>query len=213
MIKNAFILSMLVVTMIKDCRLLPIYLNIPLHIIVCSVAFISDILLYKYFGSLPDFKKSILTYTVRMMAFTSCISVLWFNIAAVTLEFSGYFNEWIWEYPNLFCSLSRAETMSEVIMTAVIMVQLCKACIVFNSLSFLNMDHEKVFRFMACTALAIFIIQNSLEVFFIRTLCPATKMKKTFKSPWYQSTSRSCKRSSTYFLHIFLNNFSVYIIA
>ena len=198
---------MLVVTMIKDCRLLPIYLNIPLHIIVCSVAFISDILLYKYFGSLPDFKKSILTYTVRMMAFTSCISVLWFNIAAVTLEFSGYFNEWIWEYPNLFCSLSRAETMSEVIMTAVIMVQLCKACIVFNSLSFLNMDHEKVFRFMACTALAIFIIQNSLEVFFIGTLCPATKMKKLSKVHGIKVPAEAVKEAPPIFYIYFLITF------
>ena len=176
MVKNAFILIMVTLTIVKDSNMLPGYLNVILHIVVGFIALASDVLVFKFYGSLPDFKKSVLTYTVRLLVVASGIAVVWYNLAAIILEFSFFISPWVAEYPNTCCTLLRVETVSEVMLVAIIMIQLCKACIVFNSLFFLSMDHERVFKFILVIVLVIFMTHNSLALFFAGTLCPLPKL-------------------------------------
>ena len=178
MLKKAFISIMVTLAIIKDCNILPKYLNIFLHFLVGTVAFASDVLVYKFYGHLPDFKKSVLTYTVRLMVVASGIAVVWYNLAAIILQFSSYLSKWVAEYPNMFCTLLRAETVCEVIIVATIMIQLCKACIVFNSMYFLSMDHERVFKVILILVLIIFVTHNSLALILAGTLCPAPKLSR-----------------------------------
>ena len=181
MVKNAFILIMVTLTMVKESNMLPGYLNVILHIVVGFIALASDVLVFKFYGSLPDFKKSVLTYMVRLLVVASGIAVVWYNLAAIILEFSFYISPWVAEYPNTCCTLLRAETVCEVMLVAIIMIQLCKACIVFNSLFFLSMDHERVFKFSLVVVLVIFMTHNSLALFFAGTLCPLPKLSRILR--------------------------------
>ena len=164
--------------LLKDCSILPIYLNIPLHFMVCLLAILADLAVFLYYGSLPDSKKNVLTYIVRFMSLVSGITVLWYNLSAVTLQFSHLLSQWIIEYPNLTCSLLRSETLSELIVLNFALIQFFKTWIVFNSLSFVNMNHEKVFRFVLATAVSVFIIHNTSVAWYAATLCPKTKVER-----------------------------------
>ena len=179
--KKAFIVTMVTLTIIKDCNVMPKYVNIFLHILVGFTAFVSDVLVFKFYGTLPDYKKSVLTYSVRLLVVASGIAVVWYNLAAISLQCIYYISPLVAEYPNMCCTLLRAETVGEVIVVTTIMIQLCKACIVFNSLFFLSMDHEKVFKFMLVTSLVIFVTHNSLALIFAGTTCPAPKLSRILK--------------------------------
>ena len=171
----------LIITLIafaKDCNILPTYLNIFLHLLICFISVCSDIIVYCYYGSLPDCKKSLLTYIVRLMSVVSGVTVLWFNMSAIAVEFPAYTGQLLLAYPNLFCSLLRSETFSEVIIFSVALVQLCKAFIVSKTFFFLNMNHERVFKYILAGVVAIFVIQNGSALIFTKTLCTDTKIKR-----------------------------------
>ena len=139
--KKIITLIMTLIAIAKDCNILPTYLNIPLHLIICFLSLCSDIIVYCYYGSLPDCKKSLLTYIVRLMSVVSGVTVVWFNMSAIAVEFPAYTGQLLVAYPNTICSLLRSETFSEVIVLCIGLVQLCKAFIVSNSFYFLNMNH------------------------------------------------------------------------
>ncbi len=203
---------MVFLTIIKDSNILPGYVNVFLHTIVGIVALSSDVLVFKFYGSLPDFKTSVLTYTVRLLVVASGIAVVWYNLAAIILEFSYYISPWVAEYPNMFCTLLRAETVCEVQVVAVIMIQLCKACIVFNSLYFLSMNHERVFKFILVIVLVIFITHNSLALFFAGTLCPPPKLSRILRLNKIQVPEEMKKTAPPLFFIYFLSSFLATII-
>ena len=192
----------------KDSNILPIYFNIFLYIFVGLIAFVSDVLIFKFYDTLPDYKKSVLTYSVRLMVVASGIAVVWYNKAAIILQFSYYISP----YPNMCCTLLRAETVCEVLIVAIIMIQLCKACIVFNSLLFLSMDHERVFKFILVFVQMIFITHNSLALTFTGTLCPMPKLSRVLKHITIEVPEEKKKTAPPLFFVYFLVAFLATII-
>ena len=171
----------LIVTLIafaKDCNILPTYLNILLHMIICFVSMCSDIIVYCYYGSLPGCKKNLLTYIVRLMSVVSGVTVVWFNMSAIAVEFPAYTGQLLLAYPNIICSILRSETFSELIILSITLVQLCKAFIVSQTLYFLNMNHERVFKYILTGVIALFVTQNGSALIFTETLCTETKIKR-----------------------------------
>ncbi len=203
---------MVTLTFLKDSNILPIYFNIFLHIFVGLIAFASDVLVFKFYDTLPDYKKSVLTYSVRLMVVASGIAVVWYNLAAIILQFSYDISPLVADYPNMFCTLLRAETVCEVIVVAIIMIQLCKACIVFNSLLFLSMDHERVFKFILVFVQMIFITHNSLALTFTGTLCPMPKLSRVLKHITIEVPEEKKKTAPPLFFVYFLVAFLATII-
>ena len=164
-----------IIVVIKEFYILPAYLNIPLHFLSCLVSVGSDFFVYCYYDSFADAKKSLLSYTIMFLSFVSGLTLLWYNISAIILEFPDLLQPWFDTYPNMTCSVLRSETLGEMLLVGFTLVQLLKALIVYDSFLFQKLNHENTFKIILMFSSFIFFGGNILRGTYTRTLCTTTR--------------------------------------
>ena len=178
MIKKVLPLILILIALIKDFFLLPTYLNVPIHFVVCLVALISELNVSTYYASIMDSKQNGLTYSIRLLSTVSCMTIVWYNTSAIVLEFSEIIQPAFDSYPNLTCSALRSENIGEMILVCTTIIQLYKTCIVYNLNFFMNMNHESTFRIVLCVFFSVCVSQNAFMLIYAETLCTKTKMQR-----------------------------------
>ena len=169
------------VALIKDFHLLPVYINIPLHQIICTLSLIADIIVYCYYLRMPDSKKNVLTYVFRLLSVVSGITIVWYNVSQTMIELTVVTKPWLEKYPNLACSMLRSEVMGEMIFVGFTLIQFCKAGLAYNALLFLNLDHERLFKFILSGVIILFLSENIFNITYAGTLCTETKLQRLAK--------------------------------
>ena len=127
---------------------------------------------------MPESRKTIMNYSVKMLSVVSGITVVWCTVSGILMEFSTFINPLFQEYPNLICSLMRGEIMSEMIILNFALIQILRLFLVYDSYAFLAINHEKVFRIIFVIFWTIFLSENIFCIINSGTLCTSIKVKR-----------------------------------
>ena len=197
---NIPLLALTSIAIIKDFFILPAYINVILHLISCVSAVASDLAVYSYYKSLPAAKQNVLTYIVRLFSIVSSISVVWYCTSSIVLEFPYIFQSGFNAYPNLICTALRAENIGELLALCITLVQLSKTCIAYNSLLFMNLNHEKTFKIIFSMFISVFVCENLFLVIYAGTLCTETKLKRLSKVHGIEMNTAETKKAPPIFI-------------
>ena len=179
---NVPLLLLTSIALLKDFFILPAYINVALHLISCLAALASDKAVYSYYASIPDGKQNVQTYILKLLSLWSSVTVVAFNGSAIALEFSDHLEPVFIAYPNLVCSVLRSgETLAEMLIVLSTIIETFKAFIVYNSLTFMDLNHEKIYKIFLCLTISLFVSQNAFLMIYVGTVCPKTKLKRLSK--------------------------------
>ena len=174
--QGVFFITIALLLIIRDVSFVPISIKICLHIFLGMTVIIFLVTTYKYYGSLVETKKTILTYLMRALAIIGGLALVWYNIAAIVLEFPDALQPLFEKNPDLTCSILRAENVTPVIVQCLFLILYFKAYATFKPIEYLNMNHEKAYKY-AMIGFGTFTIIEQLSVCLLfGTLCVTAKI-------------------------------------
>ena len=174
--QGVFFITIALLLIIRDVSFVPISIKICLHIFLGMTVIIFLVTTYKYYGSLIETKKTILTYLMRALAIIGGLALVWYNIAAIVLEFPDALQPLFEKNPDLTCSILRAENVTPVIVQCLFLILYFKAYATFKPNEYLNMNHEKAYKY-AMIGFGTFTIIEQLSVCLLfGTLCVTAKI-------------------------------------
>ena len=197
--KGVFFFTSALLLITRDISFLPISIKIFLHIFLGMTAVLFLVTTYKYYGSLIETKKTILTYLMRTLTSIGGITVVWYNIAAILLEFPDTLQPLFEKSPDLTCSILRAENMGPLIVQGLFLILYFKAYATFHPNEYLNMNHEKAYKY-AMIGFGIFTIIEQVSVcLWFGTLCVIAKINHLTKTIGINVPVKNFKRAPPLF--------------
>ena len=155
----------------KEMSFLSIFLKIIMHCLVCCTVLLILMAGYLYYKSVPYAQTTVLTYLIRLLLIVTSITVIWFNLLAVLLEYPRAADVWFETSPETACIFFRADFFMGNVLKCIITILTFRLYLTIHSLRFHRMNHEKVFKI----TLVLLIILNFLENIAIylsnRTMC------------------------------------------
>ena len=166
--------SFLVLLMIALIPNIPWWIKIPIITVLGFLSILAVIVIGIYYSSLPDSKKSILSYLVVFCMWLSILAIAWFWISTVAMEIPALMMLAIESDALLICSVLSYEISLYPVTLCFSAIIVFKIMLIRDSLAFHQLDHE--FRFKQTVAL-ILIISVS-EIFLKQWLKPCASMKR-----------------------------------
>ena len=158
------LLILLVIALVPKC---PLWMKIPLIIALCVVSLLAVIAIALFYLSLPDAKKSILSYLMVSLMCVVFVSIMWFLFATISMEIPLFMEMLITKSSTLTCTLLTYEYTffpANLIITAII---IHKIILIRNSFIFHEMNHERRFKqtmFVILTISLTLILLKLLKV-------------------------------------------------
>ena len=126
----------------RNYKNLPKMMSLFLTVIASSITLTALCFSYAFYGSLPETRKTALTYWMRHFLFVFAISVLWIALASVILEFPDFLVPWFKSYPQITCTLLQGETTFSFILFSVFHILALSIFLKVNTYGFVTMNHE-----------------------------------------------------------------------
>jgi hypothetical protein len=197
--KGVFLITLALLFIIRDISFVPISIKVFLHIFLGMTVVVFLVTTYKYYGSLIEMKKTILTYLMRTLAIIFGITVVWYNIAAIVLEFPDMLQPLFEKSPDLTCSILRAENVTPLIVQGLFLVLYFKAYATFQPNEYLNMNHDKAYKY-AIIGFVTFTAMEQLSVYlWFGTLCVNSKINHLTISVGIDVPGKEFKRAPPLF--------------
>ena len=149
-------------------------------LLICS--FLSLLSIYKYYGSLPETKKTLVTYLMRSLMITAAIYMLhrktirFFHI--LFPEQANYFYTYHTEFS---CNLLSTFVPGSLFQTNLFFILCAKYYMMVNTMSYLSLDHDRLKKFALIIMIGLNIIEKLILLFIYGSLCPCNKLHKIEK--------------------------------
>ena len=152
------------------------WIKFPLLGLLSCVSLLSMLCIVMYYHSLPDTKKSILSYLVILLMFLMFPAVIWYLITAVALAIPSLMQESFKMSPLLTCSLLNYEYLGFALGLCDIAIVISKIFLIKDSLAFNQINHEKRFKQVAAFIFLSSTILIVLKLWYIP--CTLGKAKR-----------------------------------
>ena len=199
--KKIFFFAYLILMIIgKEVIDFPKLITIFLHLKICAIVLSFIVASYNYYESLVSSQKTVLTYLMQTLNVLTGTGVIWYCLSDIILIFPTNIQSWFESYPNLACSCLRAENITPVIVCCMTLIVAFKTFLTLNSTGYLNMNHEKIFKYILLI-FSIFTLAEHFSVIFVYgTLCVKGKVNQLIFAKGIQILEENFKTSPMLFV-------------
>ncbi len=150
---------------------------IELVLLLCS--FLCVFFIYKYYGSLVETQKTLITFLMRVLMITG---VYWSLNRKINKFFhlllpdeSKYFYS---NHTELACNIMSSYLPSTLFISNLTMILCTKCFMMVNTMRYLSLDHDYLKRIALISFIVYHTTEKLLLYFIYGTLCPSSKLDK-----------------------------------